>query len=174
MIKNHNTYRVLELFFKYPSKTFQLREISRLTNLGMPSVKLHIKALEKQGFIEKRKGAIYPNYIALRSDKFKVCKRSYNLTIIYESGLITLFENVFAPDAVVLYGSASRGEDTENSDFDLLVITKEKAISLEKFEKQFNRKIHLLFENSINSLPKELLNNIINGIVIYGYLKVFE
>lgn len=174
MIKNHNTYKIMELFFKYPSKTFQLREISRLTKLGMPSVKIHIKALRKEGFIEKKKGAIYPNYMASKSDRFKVHKRNYTLARLYESGLLDLLDSESTPDAVVLYGSASRGEDIESSDIDLLVIAKEKAVNLEKFEKEFNRKIHIMFENSISSLPKELLNSIINGIVIYGYIRVFE
>ena len=140
----------------------------------MPSVKLHIKALEKEGFIEKKKGTIYHYYIASKSDRFKVYKRNYTLAKIYEIGLLDLLANECAPDAVVLYGSASRGEDIESSDIDLLVIAKEKIINLEKFEKEFNRKIHIMFESSAKSLPKELLNNIINGIVVYGYIRVFE
>ena len=174
MIKNYNTYKILELFFRYPSKSFQLREISRLTKLGMPSIQDHIKILARESFIKKNKGAVYPNYSASKSERFRIYKRNHVLTDIYESGLLDLLENTFTPNAIVLFGSASKGEDLEDSDIDLLVIAKEKVVNLKKFEKRLNRKIHILYEGSINSLPKELLNNVINGIIIYGYLKVFE
>lgn len=35
-----------------------------------------------------------------------------------------------------------------------------------------NRKMNPLFEPNLSSLSKELLNNIINGTVLHGYLKV--
>ena len=82
-------------------------------------------------------------------------------------------ENKTNPDVIVLYGSASKGEDVEDSDLDLFIIAKEKPINLERFEKELNRKIHIIFENSLKRVSKEFLNNLINGIVLYGYLKVF-
>jgi hypothetical protein len=36
------------------------------------------------------------------------------------------------------------------------------------------RRISLHFEERISKISKELLNNIVNGIVVYGYLEVFE
>jgi len=91
---------------------------------------------------------------------------------IQESGLMEFLEEEFVPSAVVLFGSASRGEDTENSDIDLLVIAKEKDVNLKKYESALGRKINMIFEDSSKGMPKELLNNVINGIVLYGYLKV--
>ena len=81
--------------------------------------------------------------------------------------------DAFVPDAIVLFGSASRGEDIEGSDIDLFLVAKEREINLRKFEKKLKRKISLHFEDSVSKVPKELMNNIINGIVVYGYLKVF-
>jgi len=72
---------------------------------------------------------------------------------------------------VVLFGSASRGEDTENSDIDLFLQSGESDINVEKYENALNRKISILFESDIRKLGKELLNNILNGHVLYGYLK---
>ena len=45
-------------------------------------------------------------------------------------------------------------------------------IDLRKYEKILKRKINILFERNVSNIPEELLNNIINGIVLYGYLKV--
>ncbi len=172
MIKNYTTDRVLGLFFRSPTRRFHLREICRLIGMGMPSVKLHVSRLEEQGFIRKEKGEIYPYYRADINDKFKLYKRNSMLVNIQESGLMEFLEEEFVPSAVVLFGSASRGEDTENSDIDLLVIAKEKDVNLKKYESALGRKINMIFEDSSKGMPKELLNNVINGIVLYGYLKV--
>ncbi len=173
MIKNYTTYKILQLFFDFPSKRFQLREICRLVKLGMPSVTLHIKRLVKEDLIEKIEEGIYPSYIATNNEIFKLYKRNDIIIRIHESGLTEFLEGEFTPDAIILFGSASRGEDIENSDIDLLIISKKKPVNLMKFEKKLNRKINILYESSTKNLPNELLNNIINGIVIYGYLKVY-
>ena len=59
-------------------------------------------------------------------------------------------------------------------DIDLLVIAKESDVDLKRYESALGRKINIIFEDSPKGIPKELLNNVINGIVLYGYLKVIE
>ncbi|MBI2675807.1 MAG: nucleotidyltransferase domain-containing protein [Candidatus Aenigmarchaeota archaeon] len=174
MIKNYTTYRILQLFFDCPTKSFHLREICRLTKLGMPSVRNHVKKLEKWGFIMRKKSGVYEGYISDRSEMFKIYKRNDMLIRLKESGLIEFLVETFIPDAVVLFGSAARGEDIESSDIDLLLIAKEKEVDLKRFKKDLKRNISLHFEGKVSYIPKELLNNIINGIVVYGYLRVFE
>ena len=173
MLQNYTTYRILQLFFDFPTKHFQLREICRILKLGMPSVRNHIKELEKQGFIKREKRGVYASYVSSGNHLFKIYKRNDVLLKICESGLIDFLADIFVPDAVVLFGSASRGEDIETSDIDLFLIAKEKQVNLKKFEEKFKRKITLHFEEKIRGIPKELMNNIINGIVVYGYLKAF-
>ena len=172
MLQKYTTYRVLELFFDQPTKGFQLREISRLLKLGMPSVKLHITRLEKAEFIKKEKTGVYACYKASRNEKFKLYKRNDMLLRLHESGLIENLASEFLPNAIIFFGSASRGEDIERSDIDLMILAKEKDIKLETYEKHLKRKIQLFFELDTKKIPKEFMNNIINGIVIYGYLKV--
>ena len=73
------------------------------------------------------------------------------------------------PKAVVLFGSYQRGEDIEESDIDLIVLTKiRRDISLAGFEKNLDRKIHLTFVNSIDKIEKNLQKNVRNGWCIYG------
>lgn len=173
MIEKHTAYRILQLFFDYPTKHFQLREICRILQLGMPSVRNHIKKLEKQGFIKKEKKGIYESYVSTGSELFKIYKRNDILIRLHKSGLIEFLTDTFVPDVIVLFGSSSRGEDIETSDIDLFLIAKGKEVDLKKFEEKLRRKITLHFEERISDVPKELLNNIINGIVVDGYLKVF-
>ena len=172
MIQNYNTYKILRVFFDCPTKKFQLREISRLTNLGMPSVINHVKKLEKEDFIKKISGGVYDSYMSNRTEKFNFYKRNDVLIRLQESSLIEFLVDELMPDVIVLFGSASRGEDVEESDIDLFLLAEEKDVNLRKFEEKLKRKINLHFEEKISDLPKELLNNIINGIVLYGYLKV--
>jgi predicted nucleotidyltransferase len=162
------------VFFDYPTRHFQLREICRLVNMGMPSVRSHVRKLERQGFLKKEKRGVYQSYVSTRNELFKVYKRNDMLLRLHDSGLVSYLADKFVPDAVVLFGSASRGEDVEDSDTDLLVVSREKKIELDEFERKMKRKLSLHFEEKASNIPKELLNNIVNGIVVYGYLEVFE
>jgi len=164
----------LRIFFDYPTRKFQLREISRIIQLGLPSVINHVKNLEKQGFVKKINGGVYDSYTSDKTEIFKIYKKNDVLIRLHESGLVDLLVDTVIPDAIVLFGSASKGEDIEESDIDLFLIAKEKKVDLKIFEKKLNRKISLHFEDKIQNIPKELLNNIVNGIIIYGYLKVVE
>ena len=72
--------------------------------------------------------------------------------------MIDFLVDSLSPDAIVLFGSAARGEDIEDSDIDLLVIAKETGIDLGRFEERIQRRISIHFEPKISEIPKELLN----------------
>ena len=145
-----------------------------MLKLGMPSVINHVKKLEKEGLIEKKKRGVYESYVSGKNDLFRIYRRNDLLLRMHESGLIDFLAEEFMPDAIVLFGSCARGEDIETSDIDLLVVSKEKEVRLKKFESVLKRKISLHFEENVSEIPKELLNNIINGMVLHGYLTVFQ
>lgn len=172
MLENYNTYKILRVFFDSPTKNFQLREISRMIGIGLPSVISHIKKLEKEGFVKKEKKGVYGSYSAKKEEKFKLYKRNDILVRLQECGLIDFIADEVQPNVVVLFGSAARGEDIEGSDIDLFVLAKEVKLDLSRFENKLKRKIKIFFEDEIKEVPNELLNNIINGIKLYGYLKV--
>jgi len=151
-----------------------MRELSRRIKLAQISVINHLKALQKDGLIIKEKKGIYPAFRANReSEDYKVLKRQNLLWQIHKSGLISFLDETLKPNCIVLFGSAARGEDSETSDVDIFIQAEETELKLEKYERILNRKITILFETKINNLNRELMNNIINGEVIYGYLKVF-
>ena len=175
MLQNYNTYKILRLFFDKPSKSFQLRELSRLSKIALPSVINHVDKLSDADFVSKEKKHTYASYTANRtSEKFKLYKKLDLVVRIHDSGLVDYLVKEFQPNSIVLFGSASRGEDVENSDVDIFVEAKEQEINLSNFEKEIKRKINLLFELRATSLNKELLSNIANGIILYGYLRVLK
>ena len=178
MLKKDNIRRVLEIFFDDPLPEgigFQLREISRKIGLAPKSVKLYLKELEKEGLIIKRPHRIhkYPVYYANRDDDyFKFLKKLNIVLRIKESSLLDYIYEKCMPDVVILFGSASIGEDTKGSDIDLFLQSKEKKMDLRKYEKELNRRISLFFESNFDKLSSELKQNIINGYKLKGYLKV--
>ncbi len=174
MLQNYTRYKILQEFFDSPRKNFQMREISRNTKITQPSVINHLKALINEGYIIKENKGIYPSYIANRdNEKFRTHKKINILLRLYDSKLIDLISNTCFPKVIILFGSASIGEDIEQSDLDLFVDSKPKELHLEKYEKILKRRINILYEENFNKISKELKNNIINGIIIKGYLKVF-
>jgi predicted nucleotidyltransferase len=172
MIQKSNREKLLALFFDSPTKAFQLREMSKLTKIAYPSVRVYTHTFVKEGLIKKEKGNVFPYFIANRENIFfKILKLNYLRFYLEENGLIDELEKTY-PDCIVLFGSASRGEDIEKSDIDIFIQGEEVEIDQERFEKKLKRKINLMFENKINNLPNELINNIANGLLLRGYLKV--
>jgi len=173
MILNTNNEKILEFFLKEPLKGFQVRELIRLTKLGNPTVVRGIKKLLDLKLIHKRKGRVYPYYEAnCDSSLFKKLKLFYSLVSLEK--LIQEVIRKTKPNCIVLFGSCAKGEDTEKSDLDLFVQAEREKIETKKIEKRLNRKINFLFEPTIKNLNKELMNNLSNGIVVYGFLEAVK
>jgi len=174
MLQNYNKYKLLKIFLFNPLESFRLRELSRLSEISPPSVMNYLKDFEKKSLIRKYEKREIPFYQAERDDKnFKEYKK---LSIIFElnhSGVLDFLWDELSPEAIILYGSYARGESIEESDIDLFIIGKEKKLNLDMFEKKIGKDFHLFFEKDIKKIPKELKNNLINGIVLRGYLKLF-
>ena len=65
------------------------------------------------------------------------------------------------------------GEDTNTSDIDIAVIgRKEKMLHLREYEKILNREININFYNSWKEIHEHLKNNILNGILLHGYVEL--
>jgi predicted nucleotidyltransferase len=179
MWENYNKYKVMKVFFYNPLPKgigFQLREISRKIKLAPKSVSIYLKALEKEGLILKGKHRFlnYPIYYANRdSEMFKLYKKLDMIVSMKETGLLDYLYDNLMPEVIILFGSASKGEDTAESDVDLFVQSRETKLELKKFESLLNRRISIFFSKDFKSLSKELKNNVLNGVILKGYLKVF-
>ena len=174
MIQNYGKYRVLEIFLDSPTKNFQVREISRIIKLGQPSVTNYLKDLVEEEFIIKENKGIYPSFKSNRENElFKLYKKFDIVLKISSSGLLDYLKDNCLPNSIILFGSASKGEDIEGSDIDIFLECKEKKLNLEKYEKFLKRGISLFFREDFNKLNNELKNNILNGIILNGYINVF-
>ncbi len=177
MLQNYNKYRVLQAFFDEPTTELQLREISRSANLATPSTKKYLRELAAERLItvrQSRRGQ--PVYVANTDEKlFKVLKQQNLLLRLEESGLLDTLVYEIGVRCIIFYGSASRGEDVEESDIDLYLegVDREPPLDLAPYERRLRRKIHLLCSESFEKSSKEFKNNLVNAIVIRGYLRAF-
>ncbi len=173
MLHNISIWRVLRVFFRSPTRLFQIRQISKEVKLAPTSVKKYINDFLSQTLVKKTQGGVYIAYKANRSDqKFRSYKKIDMLLSIEECEVLDFIEEKCSPKAIILFGSASKGDDIETSDIDLFVQAKEKDLKLGSFEKKLARKISIFFENDLKKLSPELKNNIINGTSLRGFLEL--
>lgn len=171
-----NKKKIMELFFDFPLKNFYLREISRKTKVAITSVKRYVNEMVNEKIIIKVNKEIYPSFRSNREGDdltFKFYKKLNMVERLQISGVLDYVEDKCGPKNIILFGSASRGEDSEGSDIDLFAQSKEINLNLSQFEKKLNREINIFFEKDFSKLSEELKNNILNGIILRGYLEVF-
>lgn len=179
MLQKCTIYQIAGIFFDEPETEFSLAEIKRRSGKAATSVLIHLKELTKDGIILKAsKKAGKRQYPIYKSNQinlsYKNYKQFFNLDMLKRSNLIEFIKNQCFPDCIILFGSFAKGEDVNTSDIDLYIQSKEKKLNLEKYEKFLGRKIQLHFKEDFNQYAKELKNNIINGIVLSGYLEIFK
>ena len=171
MIDKNSIFIVLGAFFDSPTKEFHARELSRKTDLSIFAVLEAIKKLSKEKLVTFYKKGNMKIVKASQSTAFTRAKRVRNLEKIYESGVVDYLSHVYdKPETIILFGSYSRGDDIENSDIDIAIITREhKEANMGKFEKILSRNISL-HEIDLKKTSKEFHNNLTNGIALEGAL----
>ncbi|MEK6848109.1 MAG: nucleotidyltransferase domain-containing protein [Nanoarchaeota archaeon] len=179
MIQKSSIWKTAEVFFSNPTKWHYLKNISKRINLAHTSVKQNLDKLINLGVIkeniEKKGKRIFPIYCAnVHEYVFKKYKLIYNITSLIESDLAIFIEKKLSPKSVIVFGSYRRGEDTEDSDIDIFIECEKEEIDVAEFEKKLGRNIQLHFNKNLGSYPKELKNNIINGIVLSGFVEAYK
>jgi len=166
---------IIKIFFEEPSREFNVREVARILKISPATASKDLGNLVKQGLLKLRKERIFHLYRAnLENDSYKDFKLFYNIKKIKDLGLIDALNKYYLKPAIVLFGSASKGEDTETSDLDLVVVSEKtkEFPKLKNFERKIRKKIQLFRVKNINELRnKHLMNNVLNGIVLQGRLK---
>ncbi|HIH15104.1 MAG TPA: nucleotidyltransferase domain-containing protein [Nanoarchaeota archaeon] len=170
MIEESTTKKILNMFFENPNKKFHLRELSRSMKVSLPTILTATETLAKEKLIIKEKGKVMTLvYANLENKDFIRRKRVYNLQRIYDSNIVDNLAQMYGhPQAIILFGSFSRGEDRENSDIDIAVFsTKKISFKQEKYEKIF-KKIINIHEIEKERISSEFKANLHNGILLEG------
>ena len=170
MIEKSTNIKVLEAFFENPSAKFHLRELSRKLGLSMPTVISATNALSKEKLIVRITGKVVTEVYANRENaRFLQYKRINNLEQVYDSGILEYLSTMYnRPKLVILFGSYSRGDDVEQSDVDIAIVTAKRLyLDLSAYEKRLGRKISI-HEFEIGQVSNGFKANLANGIVLEG------
>jgi len=171
--------RIMEIIFKYPDKEFSLSELAKQACVRKSNIGAILKELYDAGFIEITKLAnLWRIKANQRSWTYIRSKIVYNLNFVYQSGLIEfLIEHFKNPKSIILFGGFRKGEDISSSDIDIAVENEDKEYrsiglrELVELEEAIGRKIQIHLFNQKN-IDRHVFNNIINGIVLWGFLEI--
>ena len=163
---------LLTFFFDDPEGGFHLREIARQTGLHPNTVLRDVNLLAREGLLVKRATRAVVEVRANReSELFYRLKRISNLRNVYLSGLVDeLLKEYGAPEAIILFGSYGRGEDTRRSDIDIAVITRRELHFDQKKYRQLLKRDIQIHEINLKKVSKNFITNLANGIILKGYL----
>lgn len=171
MFEKKSTEKVARLFFLRPERTYHLREIAREANVSTSTAFNAIEELKEKNLVRVRKKAT-KNVDAKKNQKFRDFKRLYNLEVLIGSGLVEKLEESYRPDALVLFGSYLKGEDSSTSDIDLAVVNgKETDTDLSNYEEELGRDLNV--QNvDLEEIGENFRKTLANGLVLRGYLDI--
>ena len=162
----------LKPFFEDCYRRINVREYSRTMKISPPTASILLLSLNKEGVLLKEKERNYIFYYANKNNKlFRELSQIY--WGIRLDALNKKLKNMLVNPTIILFGSLSKAETKRESDIDICIIGHKKEINLIDFENTLKRKIQLFFFNSLREIKnKELANNIINGHLLEGRLKL--
>ena len=181
LIETNEAYqKILYWFFSFPNKEIGLSELAKELKISKTTANKKINRLVKEDFLKKEiigkswRLSCNTNHIYNKSKKI-----SYNLSMVYESGIVDKIIGRFNnAKAIVLFGSYRKGDDNEKSDIDIAVETLnengtriEEFVIIKKFgyRKDVKVNLYIFVRDKVNT---NLFSNISNGIVINGFLEV--
>jgi predicted nucleotidyltransferase len=135
--------RLLQIFLYKPRHEMHQADVIKATGLSRMTVMKLLKAFREAGILRcYKKGDLSLYFIDEANPVAKQVKILLNVSAIYER-----FKDLQSEDVeIYLFGSAARGDDHENSDIDLLVITdkqKEAVLDrIEEFAREYGREIN--------------------------------
>jgi predicted nucleotidyltransferase len=166
-----NILNTLKPFFEDNYRRINVREFSRIQNISPPTASKQLEEFHKENLLKKEIDKQYIYYYANKeSQLFIDLLNIYWKNILEESKFLDFIEKEYVNPIIILFGSLSKAETTEDSDVDIAIFTTtKKEINVTSFEKKLNRKIHILiFKNIDETKNNYLLNNILNGIKLRG------
>ena len=167
-----NIINNLKPFFEDCYRRINVREYARLIKVSPPTASKMLFEFNKEELLITEKDRNYIFYYANKNNKiFSELSRIYWKFKI--KGLTNFLNKNTTVFTIILFGSLSKAEVKKDSDIDICIIGQKKEHNLKVFENNLKRKIQLFFFDSIKEIKSsELANNIINGYVLEGKLRI--
>lgn len=171
--------KCLVWFYAYPRTKIGLTDLARYINSSKTATKQVVESLAQIQFLNK--DVIGKAWLLSANQKhpyFIMKKIPYNLNIIYESRVLdAIYKLLPSPRAIILFGSYRWGSDVEDSDIDIAVevvdnrelqIVRLGEIKQLGYRKNVPVNLHIFSRNKIDL---NLFANIVNGIVLDGFME---
>lgn len=165
--------KIIMLLADYPEREFYAQEIADKVKGSKASASGLLKVLSRQGIVFKKiKGRMKFYQINSKSLELKKLRINYSLERI----------NLFLPrleklsQKIILFGSASRGEQTSSSDIDLLILSRDKNKIKEVLKKiSAGSRLKAIIKtpgewSEMEITEPEFYQEIKNGIILYDYV----
>jgi len=169
-------WKVLRYFCLHPSSEMYVNKVASELGLSAGMCSVVLRDLERIGIMSKRELGKAHYYRLVDNPMTRSLKRYIGLTLLDRSHLVQrITERMPDTNSISLYGSFARGDFTEQSDIDILVITNNRFnINLDDIVSEIGHEISVE-TFSIGGWMK-LKNNrdpfymevIMNHIVLYG------
>lgn len=168
--------KVLSLFMDNPYEKYYLREAARILKISPMTLKRSLGFLLKNNLILKEKSKNQILYSAnIQNPAFRHIKISRSLSVLMQKGIVEFIkEKVPGVSSIILYGSYAKGEETKDSDMDILIIASGKINISGELSSLLRRDVNLsLFSPAEWSRQAKTnrafyLDVITEGMVLYG------
>lgn len=144
LLNSTNALKVLGFMVKSPGREYTAGEVLANVAVSRPGVYLALKQLVTDGLVIKKERGKFTLYQVPAGDPFiKQFKILLNISVLRPaiSGLSRFSKKI------VLFGSAGRGEDSEESDIDLFILAKHIGSAHKAVEKlKLDRKIQAVIK----------------------------
>lgn len=121
--------KVLGLLYGNPAQSFYTNEIVRRANIGRGTISRELSRLVSAGLLVLTREGNQLHYKAnaqnpVYQELLGIVRKTFGIVDVIRTVLLPVYEQI---EAAFVYGSIAKGEDTANSDIDLLVITESLA-----------------------------------------------
>ena len=125
--------KIGEFFLRYPHEEIHLRELARKLKISPYTVKKYCdKLVEEELIIDHRQAHLRVFKANNTNIYYKQVKITQNIREINQAGLVQeILEKLANISSITLYGSYAKGENTEQSDIDIVIIGKDKPFSIQ-------------------------------------------
>ena len=171
-------FRILTVFFDEPYREFHLREVAEISEVSPSTAKRFLDFYEASGFLVKERKANLVLFQAdLENNSFRFMKVA--LFLFKARQLMDFLTEAYKGSSIILYGSCARGEDSPESDVDLLAVGRRaEKMDLTRYEDLLGRRINVIAFDSQEWEEKAEEDKafyeriLVDGIVLKGTLPV--
>jgi len=130
---------LLALMFLHPDERYYIRQIEKLTGVSQGALQRELKSMVEMGILRAEKSGHQTFYSV---NKLNPIYKELHSIVFKTFGVVDVLKN-----ALKLYGSVAKGEDTARSDIDIIVVGTETfgniSVALSKHEESLGREINM-------------------------------